>query len=310
MIAFGPVPSRRLGSSLGINHVPPKHCTYSCIYCQVGRTDHLEIKRQEFYPVDAIVQSVEQKIHEVNRAGKQIDFLTFVPDGEPTLDLNLGKEIEALRRFGLPIAVISNATLIDQEEVRRALSLADWVSLKLDSAVKESWHKINRPHGSLDLDRVLQGMLQFASQFQGKLVTETMLVKDINDREDEIDHLVAFLYELQPIKAYLSIPTRPPAENWVHPPSLSQIRSAYRLFLKKVPVVELLADLDEGQFFSTGQLADDILGITAVHPVTERALKEMVHQARGEWSVVESLVQEGSLEQVMYRDQVYYRKNF
>ena len=121
MIAFGPVPSRRLGYSLGINNIPAKYCTYSCVYCQVGRTTHMTLDRQEFYPVDQILAEVGQKVTEVAQAGKKIDYLTLVPDGEPTLDLNLGKVISGLKQFEIPVAVISNASLIDQIDVQDEL---------------------------------------------------------------------------------------------------------------------------------------------------------------------------------------------
>ncbi|MBC7260626.1 MAG: radical SAM protein, partial [Chloroflexi bacterium] len=127
MIAFGPVPSRRLGRSLGINNIPPKICTYSCVYCQLGRTLNMQIRRQSFYAPDEILWDVRSKVEHVREAGESIDYLTFVPDGEPTLDLHLGRAIELLRSLGIKIAVISNASLIWQEDVREDLMKADWV---------------------------------------------------------------------------------------------------------------------------------------------------------------------------------------
>jgi wyosine [tRNA(Phe)-imidazoG37] synthetase (radical SAM superfamily) len=308
MIVFGPVPSRRLGASLGINNIPPKHCTYACVYCQVGRTNPLEIRRQEFFSIDTIVQAVNEKILAVDNAGQEIDFLTFVPDGETTLDRNLGDEILALRQFGFPIAVITNAALIDQEEVRQALYLADWVSVKVDSVKEETWHKINRPYAGLRMDCILSAILQFANQFKGELVTETMLVSGVNDKEEELASLAAFMADLQPYKSYLAIPTRPPAEGWVNPPSFVQLRWAVQFLRQRLPAVELLFDQDKDLFVSTGQLAEDILSITAVHPLNEAALRAMVQQALGAWSLVDRLVKEGKLERVVYQDQVYYRR--
>lgn len=183
MIAFGPVPSRRLGYSLGINNIPAKYCTYSCVYCQVGRTTHMTLDRQEFYPVDQVLAEVGQKVTEVAQAGKKIDYLTLVPDGEPTLDINLGKVISGLKQFGIPVAVISNASLIDQLDVQEELVEADWVSLKVDSVDEKVWKKINRPHRRLYLDRILDGIRSFKTKYPGKLVTESMLVAGLNDTE-------------------------------------------------------------------------------------------------------------------------------
>jgi len=125
MIAFGPVPSRRLGRSLGVNNIPPKVCTYSCVYCQVGRTIRMQVERRVFYGPEEILQAARDKVERARESGEPIDYLTFVPDGEPTLDVNLGREIELLRSLGIKIAVITNASLIWREDVREALMKAD-----------------------------------------------------------------------------------------------------------------------------------------------------------------------------------------
>jgi len=160
MIAFGPVPSRRLGRSLGINNIPPKVCTYSCVYCQLGRTIKMQVERRAFYEPEDILRDVQDKVEKAREAGESVDYLTFVPDGEPTLDINLGREIELLRPLGIKIAVITNSSLIWREDVREALMKADWVSLKMDSVREEVWRRINRPHGSLQLTSILDGALE------------------------------------------------------------------------------------------------------------------------------------------------------
>lgn len=144
-ITFGPVPSRRFGRSLGINNIPPKVCSYSCVYCQVGRTDTMQITRQSFYDPKTILTDVKWKINKVMELGESIDFLTVVPDGEPTLDINLGRAIDLLRPLGVNIAVISNASLIWQKNVRNDLAKADWVSFKIDAVSKDTWRHIHRP---------------------------------------------------------------------------------------------------------------------------------------------------------------------
>jgi wyosine [tRNA(Phe)-imidazoG37] synthetase (radical SAM superfamily) len=212
MIAFGPVPSRRLGRSLGINNIPPKVCTFACVYCQLGRTIKMQAARRAFYEPEQVLRDVHDKVEKASEAGEAIDYLTFVPDGEPTLDIHLGREIELLRPLGIKIAVISNASLIGREDVRESLLEADWVSLKMDSTQEEIWRKIDRPYGALRLAPILDGALEFAHAFKGKLVTETMLVKGINDDDDQIRDVAGFLARLEPATAYLAIPTRPPAE--------------------------------------------------------------------------------------------------
>lgn len=176
MIAYGPVPSRRLGRSLGINNIPSKACTYACAYCQVGRTTDMSMERREFYPPKKLIAAVAARLTEVKRLSEPVDFLSFVPDGEPTLDVNLGREIEALRQFGRPVAVITNATLLGLPDVRKELATADWVSLKVDTVDEETWHKLNRPRRTLDFFPLQDGMRAFRRMFTGTLVTETMLV--------------------------------------------------------------------------------------------------------------------------------------
>ena len=151
MIAFGPVPSRRLGKSLGINNIPPKICTYACVYCQLGSTLQMRVDRQPFYAPEALVTDVQRKVASAREKDETIDYLTFVPDGEPTLDVNLGREMALLRPLSIKIAVISNASLIWRVDVREELAHADWVSLKVDAATEDVWRRVDRPHGKLRL---------------------------------------------------------------------------------------------------------------------------------------------------------------
>lgn len=306
MIAFGPVPSRRLGSSLGINHIPPKHCPYSCVYCQVGRTTTLETTCRDFYPLDQILQEVERKISDSSTIGQVIDYLTLVPDGEPTLDRNLGKLIEGLKPFGIPIAVISNASLIDHKEVQDALLQADWISLKVDTVIETDWHRMNRPHRRLLLSPILTSILNFRSRYHGELVTETMLVSGINDSDTAIRNLSAYLLELQPFKSYLSIPTRPPAEAWVQPPDANTLQRIFEILTVKVSFVDLLFETEASDFISTGNIIEDILSIIAVHPIREEALRKMVTQAGADWMVVEELIASKKITFIHYRGERFY----
>ncbi len=309
MIAFGPVPSRRLGQSLGINNIPPKTCTYACIYCQLGPTLKMQVERQAFYSPDSLVQEVQRKVEQVRAAREAIDYMSFVPDGEPTLDLNLGREIELLRPLGIPLAVISNSSLIGREDVRQALLQADWVSLKVDAVQEETWHKVDRPHGSLRLEAILDGALQFAASYRGELTTETMLVAGVNDGEDHLTKVAEFLARLQPAIAYLAIPTRPPAEEWVHPPAEEALNHAYQILSQKVERVEYLIGYEGNAFASTGKVAEDLLSITAVHPMRQEAVDRVLARAGADGSVLRRLVAEGQLVEVEYRgDRFYVRK--
>ena len=268
---FGPVPSRRLGRSLGIGNVPVKTCSYSCVYCQVGPTPATEIEPRRFWPPGAVVDAVTRHVRKLRERGEGIDFLTFVPDGEPTLDLGLGEEIDDLRALEISIAVISNGSLTWREDVRAALSKADWVSLKVDAADEATWRKVNRPCASLGMSTVLEGMLEFAREFRGKLVTETMLVQGLNDGEAAIETVAAFVERLRPAIAYLAAPTRPPAEPWVRPADEDAFNRAFQRFSGGLPHVELITGFEGAAFGATGDVVQDLLSITAVHPMREDA---------------------------------------
>ena len=308
MISFGPVPSRRLGRSLGINNIPAKFCTYSCVYCQVGVTTGKEIERREFYRPEEILRDVREKIEKTRGVGESIDYLTFVPDGEPTLDVNLGREIRMLRPLGIRIAVITNASLIWRKDVRDELMKADWVSLKVDSIREEVWRRINRPHRFLHLAQILDGMLEFAKTFNGELATETMLVKGVNDNDEDLKEVVGYIAKLRPDKAYISIPTRPPAEKWVHPPEEGFINKAYHIFSRRIGAVEYLIGYEGNAFAFTGDVEDDLLSITAVHPMREEAVREFLAKANAGWDVVERLIRQGKIVRVAYEGNRFFMR--
>ncbi len=322
MIAFGPVPSRRLGRSLGINNIPPKICTYSCIYCQLGRTIKMQIKRRPFYEPEQVVRAVEDKVAQARDAGETIDYLTFVPDGEPTLDVNLGREIALLRPLGIKIAVISNGSLVWREDVREDLQKADWVSLKVDAVQEEVWRRIDRPHGKLCLDTILSGALELARAlesmraFKGELTTETMLVAGVNDGEACLQDTADFLARLHANQdgglAYLSIPTRPPAEDWATAPAEQAINRAYQIFSQRLERVEYLIGYEGNAFAFTGDVEDDLLSITAVHPMREDAVREFLARACPEqepearWAVVRELIAQEKIVETVYGGRKFY----
>ncbi|MBD3369586.1 radical SAM protein [Candidatus Fermentibacteria bacterium] len=305
-IAFGPVPSRRLGKSLGINNIPPKICTYSCVYCQLGRTVKMQIERRSFYRPEELLQDVQTHVESAREGGEAIDYLTFVPDGEPTLDENLGRSIQMLGSLGVRIAVISNASLIWRKDVREELSRADWVSLKVDAATEETWRRVNRPQGRLDLESIRKGMLDFAESYQGELMTETMLVRDFNDAEETVEEVGKFLQLLSPRRAYLSVPIRPPAEAEAGPPSERTINRAYQVLSGHVEHVEYLIGYEGNEFAFTGNVEQDLLSITAVHPMREDAVKEFLDRANSDWTVVRKLIDQRQMVETEYEGHRFY----
>jgi wyosine [tRNA(Phe)-imidazoG37] synthetase (radical SAM superfamily) len=307
-IAFGPVPSRRLGRSLGINNIPPKHCSYGCRYCQVGPTHDKLIVPRTFYNTIQIVDAVNEKVAQSREHSEAIDYLTFVPDGEPTLDSQLAESIAALRPLGIPIAVISNASLLWREEVRHALALADWVSVKVDSVDETIWQRINRPHPELTINQVLEGIKQFAEGFSGTLVSETMLLAGINDREKAVENVAAFLQQLPLHCAYLAVPTRPTADAAAHGPDEAVLTRAYQQLTAKLPRVEMLIGYEGDAFAASGDIAADILSISAVHPLRESALNELLRRNHSDWSQVQLLLDSGQLTEVRYEGERFYTR--
>jgi len=306
MITFGPVPSRRLGRSLGINNIPPKICTYSCIYCQLGKTSNMKIQPQVFYPPSKIFKEVQKKVEKSREKGELIDYLTFVPDGEPTLDINLGQEIKLIKSLGIKIAVITNSSLIDKKIVQENLTKADLISFKIDSVEEEIWRKVDRPNRNLSLKDILNSMLKFKEIFKGKIITETMLVKDINDNNQHIRKVADFLGQLKPSRAYLSIPIRPPAENRVQSPSEEVINQDYHIFKEKVDQVECLIGYEGNAFAFTGEVEEDILSITSVHPMREDAMKDFLRRANSDWLLIERLIKQGKLVESEYEGYKFY----
>lgn len=308
LLAFGPVPSRRLGRSLGINNIPPKTCTYSCVYCQLGRTVGMETERRAFYDPVAIAETVQAKVDQAVAAGIAIDYLTFVPDGEPTLDIHLGEAIALLRPLGIPIAVITNSSLLSRADARADLAQADWVSLKVDAVVEPAWRLIDRPHGQLALSAILDGAVEFARCFAGELVTETMLVAGINDGWAQLTAAADFIAGLAPATAYLAIPTRPPAEAWVQPPREEKLNRAFQIFGERLAHVEYLIGYEGNAFAATGNVAEDLLSITAVHPMRGEAVDALLSRAGADWSIVADLLAQGELVTALYAGTTYYMR--
>ncbi len=299
-LAFGPVPSRRLGRSLGVNNIPDKVCTYACVYCQIGNTLRMEIERRKFYEPEEIRDAVAEKMT------RGVDYITFVPDGEPTLDINLGRTAELLREFGVPLAIITNSSLLYRHDVRSELMLFDYVSLKLDAVSEMLWRFVDRPHKSLSLDAILAGMLEFSSEFKGTLVTETMLIDGV-DYEVEIEKMAEFLGELKPEVAYIGVPTRPPAEKWVRGADEYTVSMAYEEF-SRVTKVEYLTGFEGTEFSSTGNFEEDLMSITAVHPMREEAVRELMRRCGATEEDLKKLIDDGKIIVGEYEGHRYYMR--
>ncbi|MEJ2054606.1 MAG: radical SAM protein, partial [Calditrichaceae bacterium] len=309
-IVYGPVPSRRLGRSLGINSIPPKWCTYNCVYCQIGRTNKVRVSRNAYYQTDLIFKAVGKKLKGLGEQNESVDYLAFVPDGEPTLDINLGRHIKSLKKYNIPIAVITNSSLINISCVQEDLMAADWISVKIDAISDTIWNKINRPNGSLELDKILAGLLRFRKKYKGKLTSETMLIKDFNDSESEARKLSHFLNCLNPDIAYLSVPTRPPAEKDIQPAEPDALNRFWQIISAEVKNAELLTGYEGNAFSSTGDLRKDILSITSVHPMRQDAINRMLHNYGEGQQLINQMIKNKELVKSFYEDHTFYLRKF
>ena len=310
MISFGPVPSRRLGKSLGINNVAfGKVCSYSCVYCQVGITHKFSNQRQKFYDPEVICSEVKKQLAKLSVAD-QPDYLTFVANGEPTLDINLGRSIEKLKMLNIPIAVITNASLLNDPLVRADLFQADWVSVKIDTGSEAIWKKINKPTDKIDFESYVKGLITFSKEFNGKLVSETMMVKGVNDKPGDVLQTAALVSSVHPSIAYISIPTRPPAVKSVLPPDEKDINLAYQLFSENQLNAELIIGFEGTDTGFTGNAIEDILNICSVHPIRQDTMDELLKKNQADRGILAKLLDDNYIKRTEYKSNVFYIRKF
>jgi wyosine [tRNA(Phe)-imidazoG37] synthetase (radical SAM superfamily) len=266
-------------------------------------------QRGDYFDPEELGKEVLDAIQSLREDHEEIDYLTIVPDGEPTLDRHLGKLIDILKTSGIKTAVITNSTLLDDPGVRHDLSKADLVSIKADSVDPSTWKKIDRPYGRIELESILNGIRLFTEAYDGKVLTETMLIKDLNDDQENTQRTASFLASIDPDWSYLSIPTRPPAENWVSPPTMERINTAFQIFKEAGLNVEYLIGYEGNDFASTGNIEQDILSITSVHPMREDAVEDFLLKSGGEFKIIEDLVLDGSLVALDYQGKRFYLRN-
>lgn len=264
---YGPVPSRRLGLSLGISPIPQKTCNYSCIYCQLGRTNPLTNERKMFFPVEEILKEFE----EILKEDISFDIITIVGEGEPTLYLGLGELIEKIhKRTKKPIAVITNGALLFEKQVREELFYADMVLPTLDAVSEEAFQRINRPHRSLSYQQVIEGLRLFSKEFQGEIWVEIMLIQGYNDKRESFEKLREILSTIRYDRLYLNTPIRPPAEEGVFSVSPEKMKEAVA-YLGGISI-ELLSS--QGFFSEIKDHKEAVLSIIKRHPMAEF---EVVH---------------------------------
>jgi wyosine [tRNA(Phe)-imidazoG37] synthetase (radical SAM superfamily) len=272
---YGPVPSRRLGQSLGIDPIPFKTCNWNCVYCQLGRTSPMTNQRRDYFPPDEIVAETMAAVR-AHEPG-QIDWITFVGSGEPTLHASLGAMIRRLKTLcSLPIAVITNGSLLYLPQVREELMGADAVLPTLDAGTDMLYRKINRPMPELDFHRFLDGLVSFRNEYSGKLWVEVMLVAGLNDSQQALEDLASALRRVRPDEVHLNSPDRPPCEPWVHPTDEAGLARAAHVLGGVCRVIRpARGEIDLSGFEN---LVDAIVAVITRHPVSEQDLVRTLHR--------------------------------
>jgi wyosine [tRNA(Phe)-imidazoG37] synthetase (radical SAM superfamily) len=266
---YGPVPSRRLGQSLGIDTIPLKTCNWNCVYCQLGRSKPLTNERKDYIPLSEIISEVKRAIS--THSSEEIDWITFVGSGEPTLHAGIGWLIKEVKKLtDIPVAVITNGSLLFLQSVRKALHSADAVLPSFDAGTPELYRKINRPHPEITFERFLDGLIAFRCGYKGQLWVEVMLVQDLNDTEEALNDIAKGLEQIQPDEVHINMPVRPPAEVWVKPTNEEGIMRATAILGKIAQVIHP----QEGKFDLSGSenIIEAIIGIVTRHPMSEEQL--------------------------------------
>ncbi len=302
MHTYGPVPSRRLGFSLGIDIVPFKTCSLDCIYCQLGPAPKKTIHRKEYFSLSDILSQIKKKLS----SGQRIDYITFSGSGEPTLNKALGKIIKKIKKTtSIPVAVLTNSTFLSQKSTRNALMDADLVVPSLDAVTQEIFLKVNRPYPSLNIEEIIQGLREFSQGFKGSIWLEIMLVKGVNDSLSHIRKLKEAIAKIKPEKVQLNTVIRPPAEKNARPLSLKKLEKINKVFGKNC---EIIAEFSrEAQKSTPGNLEGAILSLIQRRPVTLADISVSLGKSKNEIiRSLDSLLAEGKIKSVSHKSLKYF----
>jgi len=300
---FGPVPSRRLGRSLGIDLVPYKSCTFDCIYCDLGRTTRKTLSRQSFVSPKEIQGELEFCLPVLE---KKPDYVSLSGSGEPTLNNSIREIIQRIKEItSTPVAVLTNSSLLSLDEVRRSLSEADVVLPSLDAITPAPFEYMNRPHASLSIGGIISGLIQFRKQYRGQLWLEVLFCRGVNDGKEEVEKFKGVIEKIRPDRVQLNTPIRPPAEDFAFPLTLLQLEEIKERLGEKVEIIsEFAAPLGE----ELNSVKDtEILNLIKRRPCTAEDISKVLGLHLNEVvKCLEKLLQEGGVHYRMYEHRGYY----
>jgi len=270
---FGPVPSRRLGISLGIDLIPHKTCSLNCVYCECGRTTNLTIERKEYVPTDQVINELDQYLKDQ----PQLDYITFAGSGEPLLHSRIGQIIDCLKTAhpGYKLCLLTNGTLFADQNTRKEVLDLDLIIPSLDAATEESFVKVNRPHTGLKCSQMIEDLVKLREEFPGTIILEIMIVPGLNDSQQELVALKSAIKRIRPDRVQLGTLDRPGTESWVEAAPLETMEAIAR-FLGNVELI--------GNFKPRRQIAsfnemhsDSILEILKRRPCTVEDLQQSLN---------------------------------
>jgi len=299
---YGPVPSRRLGRSLGIDIVPHKICTYDCIYCQIGKTTQETLERKEYIPVMEILEEVKRFLKEETSS---IDHLSLSGSGEPTLHSKIRSIIEGIKAItSIPVAVITNGSLLYEEEVRMDLLQADIVLPSLDAVSSEAFEKVNRPHSEISVDKMIEGLVEFRKVYKGKIWLEILFCKGVNDSQSELIMMKKAVDRIQPDLIHLNTVVRPPSEKWVPPLDQLKMEEIKAFFGEKAYII---SEFDRHpSTVSERDVQEGILRILKRRPLSLSDLSKGMGLPQNELEeYVGPLIEKGEIQVRAFGDSIY-----
>ena len=300
---YGPVPSRRLGRSLGIDLVPYKYCTYDCIYCQLGKTTKKTVLRDQYASPASILEELKSFL---NKEDNPIDFISLSGSGEPTLNSGIKEVIEGIKKITkIPIAVITNGSLLYLEEVRNDLLLADFVLPSMDAVSIDVFNKINKPHEGLSIYEIIDGLIEFRKIFKGQIWLEILFCKGVNDGETEIKGMIEVTKKINPDKIHLNTVVRPPSEKWALALNHEEMEKIRILFGDKASII---SDFDRHPSeISDPEIAKEILKILERRPLSLRDISKLMGISKDTLKkVIEPMAVEGKVKERFFGNEIFY----
>ena len=301
---YGPVPSRRLGFSLGVDIIPFKTCTLDCTYCQLGSTRKTVSRRGSWFPPGEILAQIKEAVE----SKQKIDVITFSGSGEPTLNRDIGRIIRANKKMTrIPVVVLTNGTLLTRKEVRRALAAADVVVPSLDAVPGNLFRRVNRPNGALDPAKIIDGLVRFRKEFQGEIWLEIMLIQGVNDSPAHIEALRAAADRIRPDRVQLNTVVRPPADikaKPLSPGAMRKIRDAFG------PRAEIIASFEKReQAPAAGDFETALLTAVGRRPMTAEDLSLSLGRHRDEvLKTLSSLRGRGGVRKTVHGGKTYFAR--